>query len=257
MEVDTGSPVSLINKQMLLKHWCNYVKPLKHTNIKLKTYSGESLKMLGCLSVSISVHGTPKNALLHVIDGYDRPNLLGRDWLEILELDWSEVKHINKIDMSQSEFSMETIRQKFPQIFSGIGLLKNKTISLHINDNVAPKHQQHRRIPYHIRQDVEKEISRFLELDVIERVGGTPTPWVSPIVVVPKKSNQIRICVDMREANKAIERERHVMPTLDDLKNALNGVLPDFPLLTNCCYLKKADSLPPFQHMLGFSDTNS
>ena len=61
--------------------------------------------------------------------------------------------------------------------------------------------------------------------DIIEKVVG-PTPWVSPIVCVPKKQkDQVRICVDMREPNKAIGRERHPMPTLDDLIADLNGDL--------------------------------
>ena len=59
-------------------------------------------------------------------------------------------------------------------------------------------------------------------LDIIEKVTG-PTPWVSPIVVVPKNSGQVRLCVDMREANKAVKREKHLMPTIDDLVADLNG----------------------------------
>ena len=42
-------------------------------------------------------------------------------------------------------------------------------------------------------------------MDIIERVEG-PTPCVSPIVVVPKGSGDIRICVVIRQANTVIER---------------------------------------------------
>ena len=49
------------------------------------------------------------------------------------------------------------------------------------------------------------------------------TPWVSPIVAVPKKDGQVRICVDMRLANEAIRRVRHPIPTVDDVSFALNG----------------------------------
>ena len=73
-----------------------------------------------------------------------------------------------------------------------------------------------------MRQDVEKELERLENLDIIEKVTG-PTPWVSPIVVVPKRSAQVRLCMDMREANKAVTREKHLMPTIDDLVADLNG----------------------------------
>ena len=48
------------------------------------------------------------------------------------------------------------------------------------------------------------------EQDIIEKVPENEgTPWVSPIVVVPKKNGEVRICVDMRLANEAIQRTRH------------------------------------------------
>ncbi|CAB3986642.1 Retrovirus-related Pol poly from transposon [Paramuricea clavata] len=68
------------------------------------------------------------------------------------------------------------------------------------------------------------KIRRLEALDIIEQVDG-PTPWVSPIVVVPKKSGEIRLCVDMREANKAVQREKHPMPTVDELITDLNGAI--------------------------------
>ena len=51
--------------------------------------------------------------------------------------------------------------------------------------------QRNRRIPYHMRKKVEAELKRLEELDIIEKVKG-PTPWISPIVVVPKKNKTIQ-----------------------------------------------------------------
>ena len=44
-------------------------------------------------------------------------------------------------------------------------------------------------------------------------------------IATPKKDGgiRIRICVEIREANKAIKRERHTMPTLQDFKAEVNG----------------------------------
>ena len=58
-------------------------------------------------------------------------------------------------------------------------------------------------------------------MDIIEPVEG-PTPWVSPVVVVPKQNDEIRLCVDMRRANEAIIRERYPIPTVDEVLQSLN-----------------------------------
>ena len=82
-----------------------------------------------------------------------------------------------------------------------------REIKLHIDENVPAVSQHHRRIPFYMREKVEKELERLEKLDIIENIDG-PTDWVSPIVVAPKKNGEIRICVDMRKANEAIKRER-------------------------------------------------
>ena len=74
-------------------------------------------------------------------------------------------------------------------------------------------------------QKWEAELQRLEDLDIIERVDG-PTDWVSPFVVAPKpksKTNEIRICVDMRLPSKAFKRTRHIIPIIDDVIVDLNG----------------------------------
>jgi len=58
---------------------------------------------------------------------------------------------------------------------------------------------------------------------IIEDVTNKPTPWLNPLVIVPKNDGGIRLCVDMRCANKAIQRTRYPTPTVDDLKTKLQG----------------------------------
>ena len=100
--------------------------------------------------------------------------------------------------------------------------IKDVEVKLHIDQTVAPVAQQPRRIPFHICQKVEAELFDLEKKGIIERVNG-PTPWVSPPVITPKKNGEVRVCVDMRMANQAIKRERHPMPTIDDLIHTLNG----------------------------------
>ena len=50
-----------------------------------------------------------------------------------------------------------------------------------------------------------------------------PTKWVSLIVVVHKPNGQVRIYLDSRAINIAIERERYPMNTIEDLIADMNG----------------------------------
>ena len=49
------------------------------------------------------------------------------------------------------------------------------------------------------------------------------TEWCAPIVVVPKSNNQGRICVDLKQLNKAVLRERHILPSVDHTLEKLTG----------------------------------
>ena len=55
-------------------------------------------------------------------------------------------------------------------------------------------------------------------------MSHNPTEWVLPLFVVLKTDGDIQICVDMRRANSAIERERHPIPTIEEVLHDLNGL---------------------------------
>jgi len=92
---------------------------------------------------------------------------------------------------------------------------------MHIDPEVRPVAQNPRRVPYGLRDKVAAEIDSLQKQGIIEPVQG-PTPWVSPLVIVPKPSGAVRLCVDMRRANEAIIRERHPIPTVDEVLQDLN-----------------------------------
>ena len=74
-----------------------------------------------------------------------------------------------------------------------------------------------------MKEKVTKKINKLLDLDIIEKVLG-PTMWVSPAVLAPKPGkDDVRICVDMRCANEAIQREKIPIPTVDEVLEGLNG----------------------------------
>ena len=115
------------------------------------------------------------------------------------------------------------IREKYADVFTGVGKLRDFQLKLHVRDDVTPVAQPVRRLPFGLRSKVDKKLDKLFSKDIIEEVSHKPTEWVLPLVVVPKADGDIRICVDMGRANMAIERERHPIPTIEEVLYDLNG----------------------------------
>jgi hypothetical protein len=84
--------------------------------------------------------------------------------------------------------------------------LKSFQLEIPIDPEAEPVIQPLRRIPFNLRDKVEKKLNELLDLDIIERVEEHSS-WVSPVICVPKRSGvNIRLCVDMRVANTSVKR---------------------------------------------------
>ena len=118
--------------------------------------------------------------------------------------------------------SRVTLQQQFPEIFSRIGKLKSKQVTLHVDPKLKLVAQPLRRTPFNFQEKVEQKIQDLLDCDIIEDVDG-PTPWVNSVVIIPKEDGDIRLCIGMRRVNEAILRGRYPIPTVDELLHSMNG----------------------------------
>ena len=212
--VDTGSSINVVSESILSK-MTPRPKPQK---AQIKAYAfgqNTSLPVQNTYTLSIESDKKFATAVFHTIKGSSETLISYETAVEL-----GIVPVINSV--KGCEYS--ELCEKYKSVFTGLGKLKDKQIKFHIDESVVPSSQPARRIPFHVREQVEQELDRLEELDVIEKVDG-PTPWVSNLVVAPKPNapNEIRLCVDMRKANLALKRERHVTPTIDDIVSELNG----------------------------------
>ena len=75
MEVDTGAAVSLISGNTYHAHWAEGQAPaLQHANMKLRTYTGEEIDVLGCVDVKVVYAGQQEHLRLLVVAG-DGPSI--------------------------------------------------------------------------------------------------------------------------------------------------------------------------------------
>jgi len=189
--IDSGASVNILDTPNFNKL---YPKPLLSPS-KTKVYpfqSNHPLTTKGEFITTITAGDNKTTGKFIVIDG-NGGTLLSRKTAEQLNI----------------------LRIGPPQTINSISNSPQPQIKLHIDSKIPPIQQLVRRVPWHTRQKVEKELTRLQELDILEKVNE-PTTWLNPYVVVPNKpGDQIRLCLDMRQANKAIIRERHVIPKFD------------------------------------------
>ena len=217
---DSGATVNILSKKDFdgLKE-----KPqLTKTNVKVYPYmSSKPLNLCGKLKVSVTSDHLSSEETFYVAEGSSGSIL---SWITSQKLNL--IKAVSTVEQSPANLppGVPDLLKEFPSLLNGMGEYKGEPVRIHVDESVRPVAQPHRRIPFHVRKQVEDKLKELENEDIIERAEG-PTPWVSPIVVVPKpsKPNEIRICVDMRSLNKAIIRERHVIPTIDDVVSDLNG----------------------------------
>nr|XP_054763090.1 uncharacterized protein K02A2.6-like [Lytechinus pictus] len=212
--IDTGASVNIMSKETF-----NTISQqellLEPTDRQVYAFGANSpIDVLGKISLPVR-HKTQTQTAVFFVTEHNGPTLLRLN----------TAKKLQMIAVTYNVHAAPSIIDEFSDRFSGLGKLTGVTCKLHVNPSVTPVTQSHRRIPFHVRRNVEAELKRIQDLDIIEPVHQEPTPWVSPIRVVPKpkQPGKIRLCVDMRAVNRAIERKRHVTPAIDDILAQLNG----------------------------------
>ncbi|CAL1586203.1 unnamed protein product [Knipowitschia caucasica] len=218
MLIDSGATTNIVDENTWeglkkKKINCESAKSDK----KLYTYSSkEPLPVKGVFTCDVKIGKRATQAEFTVIAGQGVP-LLGRQTATELG-----VLRVGVGVAAVTDVKTE-VQGKYPKLFTGVGKLNTKQVRLHIDGNVEPVAQPLRRVPFHLREAVDRKIEELLRMDIIEKVEG-PTPWVNPVVVVPKaKDKDIRLCLDMRMANRAIIRGRYPIPTVDELLHDMNG----------------------------------
>jgi len=216
MEIDTGASVSILNESTLSSYNSKNKPTVKPCGAVLRTYTGEHIPVMGRASVNIRYCGQKCTLPILVVKG-NGPNLIGRDWLTHLRLDWGQIKRLH---VGNTE--AEAIVFKYPEVFQeGLGTLKGTKGHIVVPTDAQPRYFKPRHLPYALRPKVDNELDRLEKEKTIEPVEFSD--WAAPIVPVPK-GDIVRICGDYKvTVNPVAKTDKYPLPRIEDLYANLAG----------------------------------
>ena len=93
---------------------------------------------------------------------------------------------------------------------------------IHVDSSIEPVQHAPRTVPVAIRDKLKEILDILVQQNILQPVTE-PTPWISSMVVVPKKDNTLQICLDPKDLNRAIQREHYPLPSIEDVATHLHG----------------------------------
>ena len=113
----------------------------------------------------------------------------------------------------------------FPDLFNGIGTLKDAVVKLDVDDSITPVIQPPRKIPQAMVEPLKCEIEWMNNLGVIRKLDiNEATDWCHNLVLVRKPNGKLRVCLDPRTINKALRFNVHNARTFQDVTTSIRRV---------------------------------
>ena len=146
-------------------------------------------------------------------------SIIGREWLSTLryKLVPEGELEVNVID-KESELSAETKQfvKELPKLFERKGKIKNHQVRINFKPGAKITQQKGKRITIQLQKAVDEEISRLLKEGHIEKINEIKDDvFIHPTVITVKKDRLVKIALDARALNQAIEKDKYQMPNLE------------------------------------------
>ncbi|UYV76911.1 K02A2.6-like, partial [Cordylochernes scorpioides] len=210
VHLDTGAQINVL-PQKVISLWP--AKPIiKPTSLKAYAYGHSELPIVGKCEV-LCQYGEKKSLCEFIIADVDAQTLITGDTCEKLEI----LKRINQINSHEMILHDQTkkILEQFHEVFQGVGVI-NSECKMYTKPEYPPVRALPRRIPASLGNEVQSELEKMVKQGIITKIYHE-TEWSHPMVVVKKKSGQIRICLDPRKLNQALVRRHFQTPAPSEL----------------------------------------
>ena len=190
-KMDSGAETNIIPKS-LYNQLSPRVMNLHKPTTKLTAYGGSKIPNLGSCQIYIKGPNNPNPKLIQaeVVD-VDGPAIIG----------------------NMSEYLLK----EYEDVFTGIGCFPGPPYHIETNQDMPPVIHPQRQVPIQLQDAYQEELERLIQAGILLPIHDEYTPWVNSTVVTRKPNGTIRLCLDPRDLDKAIQRTPYYVRTIDDV----------------------------------------
>ena len=238
MTIDTGSPVSFLNwttAKQLLEGTKNF-KFIPPEKLSLSTqfvdYNKQPIQILGALCASIWSAGWEVTDATFLVTESRARCILGLDLqvkLGIQTTQKSAPSRKSRLDVllcEQPEDRKKKFYKQFPSLFDRKGESINHVVNTKFKYPLCPIQEKGRRIPIHIQDKVQAELSKLLSEGHITKLDKcTSDCFIAPIVITVKKDDSIKLALDAKPINRQLFKNKYQMPNVDELLDGVSQIV--------------------------------
>ena len=138
--------------------------------------------------------------------------------------------------LQSSPLTKQDILDIYSDVFTRIGKFPGLPYKFQLKPNAKPTRHAPRKVPIHLQDAFHKEIRNLEQLGILEETKDV-TEWVNSFVIVEKKiptnsnssqghsmNKKLRICLDPRHLNKALEMEPYYMCSIEEIMGKFHGM---------------------------------
>jgi hypothetical protein len=131
---------------------------------------------------------------------------------------------LNNCEDTDQREKVTQLLAKYAGVFSqgddDLGVTELVTHEIPTLPGTQPIKQAPRRLGIEKDQEVERQVQGLAQRGLVEPADSA---WSSPVVLVKKKDNSWRLCIDYRKLNAVTRKDAYPLPRIDDSLDALSG----------------------------------
>ena len=141
--------------------------------------------------------------------------------------------HNGMTSVNRLPLTKQDILSHYSSCFEGIGHFPGDLYKFHLKLEHKPARHAPQKVPIHLEDAFKEEIKSLVELGILEEVKEH-TDWVNSYVIVEKDTGnhspnhtikrKLRICLDPRDLNEALERQPYHTRSVDEITAKLQGM---------------------------------